>query len=95
MMYVIFTEQSPFRASLGLNALIKDKLQGHFPEPKSAAKKLDPDINRIILKAMASKTENRFRSMNELRDEIKKKIEHPRAKNYAMRLWDKITSATK
>ena len=69
MMYQLFAGRLPFDAPTYMEVMTKQMYESP-PRPSDVEGKVDSPLEKIILKALAKKPEDRFQSMHELRDAL-------------------------
>jgi serine/threonine-protein kinase len=71
MLYEMATGQQPYKGDTYTQILL-NKVQFEPPKPREHKPDLPPDVEAVIVKAMARKPDDRYQSMNHLIDEVTK-----------------------
>ena len=71
MLYEMATSQAPYKGDTYTQILL-NKVQFEPPKPRELKPDLLPEVEAVIVKAMARKPDDRYQSMNELIDDVTK-----------------------
>ncbi len=69
-LYCLLTGKAPFDGDVG--EVLRKVARGDFPPPREAEHSIDPALEAVCLKAMATKPENRFASCRELVEDLER-----------------------
>ena len=69
-MYCLLTGKPPFEGDLG--EVLHNVQRGEFPRPRQLDPKIDPALEAVCLKAMATNPEDRYASCRALADDIER-----------------------
>ena len=71
MLYCLLTGKPPFHGD-DLGAMLRAVQRGEFPSPRSVGPSIDPALEAVCLKAMATDPEGRYATPRELADDVER-----------------------
>ncbi len=71
MLYCLLTGEPPFHGD-DLGAMLRAVQRGEFPSPRSMVPSIDPALESVCLKAMATAPEGRYATPRELADDVER-----------------------
>lgn len=74
VLYACLTRKAPVRGKV-VSAVLRNALAGLFDRPRDIDPSIEPDLERICLKALATRPEDRHRSAGELAEELETWLE--------------------